>query len=135
MGRTLAAAALAALAPFTIACSDESFPAPPEDVLTSEEAVRAGEDLYRRNCSLCHGPSGHGDGPQAKSLNPSPADLRNLRGPRADPGYWFFRIKEGGKEGPLARDRSAMPAFGEHLSEEQTWQLVAFLNALVEGRR
>jgi mono/diheme cytochrome c family protein len=132
MGRTLAAAALAALA---AGCSDESFPAPPEDVLTSEEAVRAGEDLYRRNCSLCHGPSGHGDGPQAKSLNPSPADLRNLRGSRADPGYWFLRIQRGGKEGPLARERSAMPSFGEHLSDEQIWQLVAYLNALVEGQR
>jgi putative copper resistance protein D len=128
MGRTLAAVALAALA----ACSDESLPVPPEDVLKSEEAVRAGEDLYRRNCGLCHGPSGHGDGPQARSLNPSPADLRNLKGPRADPGYWFFRVKEGGKEGPLARDRSAMPGFGEHLTDEQIWQLVAFLNALVE---
>jgi len=132
MSQTLAAVALAALA---IGCSDESLPTPREEVLTSEAAVRAGEDLYRRNCSLCHGPSGHGDGPQARSLNPSPADLRNLRGPRADPGYWFFRIKEGGKEGPLARERSAMPAFGEHLSDEQIWQLVAFLNALVEGRR
>jgi mono/diheme cytochrome c family protein len=68
-------------------------------------------------------------------LNPSPADLRNLRGPRADPGYWFLRIQEGGKEGPLARERSAMPGFGEHLTDEQIWQLVAFLNALVEGRR
>ncbi len=132
MGRTLAAAALVALA---AGCSGESVPAPPEDVLTSEEAVRAGEDLYRRNCSLCHGLSGHGDGPQARSLNPSPADLRNLRGPRAVPGYWFLRIQRGGREGPLARERSAMPAFGEHLSDEQIWQLVAYLNALAEGRR
>jgi len=132
MGRTLAAVALAALA---AGCFDEALPTPREEVLTSEAAVGAGEDLYRRNCSLCHGPSGHGDGPQARSLDPSPADLRNLRGPRADPGYWFFRIKEGGKEGALARDRSAMPAFGEHLSDEQIWQLVAFLNALVEERR
>jgi len=132
MGRTLAAVALATLA---AGCSDESLPTPREEVLTSEAAVRAGQDLYRRNCSLCHGPSGHGDGPQARNLDPSPADLRNLRGPRADPGYWFFRIKEGGKEGPLARERSAMPGFGEHLSDEQIWQLVAFLKALVEGRR
>ena len=132
MARTLAAVALTALA---AGCFEESLPAPREDFLTSEDAVRAGEDLYLRNCILCHGPSGQGDGPQAKSLNPSPADLRNLRGPRADPSYWFFRIKEGGKAGALARDRSAMPAFGDHLTDEEIWQLVAFLNALVEGRR
>jgi mono/diheme cytochrome c family protein len=127
--------AVSALLLFSLGCADESFPTPPAEVLTSHAAIRAGEDLYRKNCSLCHGPSGHGDGPQAKSLDPPPADLRNLSGARADRGYWFLRIQRGGKEGPLARERSAMPGWGEHLTDEQIWQLVAFLNALAEGRR
>jgi mono/diheme cytochrome c family protein len=126
---------VAIFALWTAGCAEEGFPTPPPEMLTSDAAVRAGEDLYRKNCSLCHGPSGHGDGPQAKSLDPPPADLRNLSGARADRGYWFLRIQRGGKEGPLARDRSAMPGWGEHLTDEQIWQLVAFLNALAEGRR
>jgi mono/diheme cytochrome c family protein len=132
MAPILAAVLLVALA---LSCRDQPLPAPPQDLLSSEEAMRAGEELYRRNCSLCHGPSGHGDGPQAKTLYPPPADLANLRGERADRSYWFYRIKEGGKAGSLARDRSAMPGFGEHLSDEQIWELVAYLNALAEGRR
>jgi putative copper resistance protein D len=132
MGRGLAAAAVATC---VAGCADEGFPAPPANVLASDESVRAGEELYRRNCAICHGPSGHGDGPQAMSLDPAPADLRNLSGPRADRGYWFLRIQRGGKDGPRARDRSAMPGWGEHLTDEEIWQVVAFLDALAEGRR
>jgi mono/diheme cytochrome c family protein len=129
------ALAVSAVLLWTVGCADDSFPTPPGEILTSDAAIRAGEDLYLKNCSLCHGLSGHGDGPQAKSLDPLPADLRNLSGARADRGYWFLRIQRGGKEGPLARERSAMPGWGEHLTDEQIWQLVAFLNALAEGSR
>lgn len=115
-------------------CRGERFPAPPSGTLSSSESIRAGKVLYEKNCSICHGPSGHGDGPQAKGLNPSPSDLRNLSGPRADPGYWFLRIKEGGKNGPLPRDRSAMPAWGDHLTDEQIWELVAYLKSFTGAR-
>lgn len=130
MGRALAIALLAA---WSAACSTgERFPSPPAEILSSAEAIRAGEALYRKDCQICHGPAGHGNGPQAKSLSPSPADLVNLSGPRSDRGYWFLRIKEG-KQAPLARPGSAMPSWGQHLSDEQIWQLVAFLNALAGG--
>jgi mono/diheme cytochrome c family protein len=129
------AVAVTALVLWTAGCADDGFPTPPAEILKSDAAIRMGEDLYRKNCSLCHGPSGHGDGPQAKTLDPPPADLRNLSGARADRGYWFLRIQRGGKEGPLARERSAMPGWGEHLTDEQIWQLVSFLDALAEGRR
>jgi mono/diheme cytochrome c family protein len=125
----------AALFCWMAGCADDSYPTPPAEVLGSEAAVKAGEVLYQKNCSLCHGPSGEGDGPQARSLDPPPADLRNLGGARADRGYWFLRIQRGGKDGPLPRERSAMPGWGEHLSDEQIWQLVSYLDAMVEGRR
>lgn len=131
MGRALA---IVAVAVGSFGCArDESFPTPPAELLTSDEAIRAGEVLYRKNCEICHGPAGQGNGPQAKSLDPAPADLLNLSGVRADRGYWFVRIKDG-KQAPLARPRTAMPAWGDHLGDEQIWQLVAYLNALAEGR-
>lgn len=132
MGRTLIAASWLGFALWIAGCAEEGFPVPPGDVLSSEDALRAGADLYRRNCSICHGPSAHGDGPQARSLDPSPADLRNLKGARANRGYWFLRIQKGGKTGPLARERSAMPGWGEHLTDEEIWQIVAYLNELAE---
>ena len=37
----------------------------PNPVLASLESVRGGEVLFRRYCTTCHGPDGHGDGPLA----------------------------------------------------------------------
>lgn len=34
-----------------------------------------GAKLYEANCAMCHGASGHGDGPAAASLKPAPRDL------------------------------------------------------------
>jgi mono/diheme cytochrome c family protein len=126
----------AALTVMTTRCTGtgETFPTPPAEVLSSPDAIRTGEALYERSCTICHGSSGHGDGPQSKGLSPAPSDLRNLQGMRAERGYWFLRIKRGGKDGPLPRERSAMPAWGDHLSDAQIWDLVAYLNALEEGR-
>jgi len=108
------------------------FPEMPAAVASSREAAIRGEALYRRNCTICHGVAGHGDGLQAASLRPPPADLRNLRGVRAEPGYWFFRIKEGGKRAPLARSGSAMPGWGDHLSDEDIWDIVVYLTSFVK---
>ena len=117
-----------------LGCSTPGFPEPPPGLFSSENAIRAGERRYQKDCSLCHGPGGHGDGPQARSLDPAPSDLRNLSGRRSEPGYWFFRVKEGGKAEPLARARSAMPAWGDHLSDREIWEIVAYLSVLKEGR-
>jgi len=37
----------------------------PNPVPASLESVRGGETLFRRYCTTCHGPDGHGDGPVA----------------------------------------------------------------------
>jgi high-affinity iron transporter len=34
--------------------------------------------LYQSQCSACHGPQGHGDGPAGVSLDPSPSDFHDL---------------------------------------------------------
>lgn len=90
--------------------------------------------MYVKSCAVCHGPSGYGDGPQARNLRPPPADLRSLKGVRAEPGYWFFRIKEGGHKEPFARPGSAMPSWGDHLSDQEIWQVVAYLKSLTEDQ-
>jgi len=37
-----------------------------------------GRQLYAENCAQCHGPVGRGDGPWAKGMTPTPADLTML---------------------------------------------------------
>lgn len=48
-------------------------PSPQQPAATTASA-RA-EVLYQANCASCHGPDGHGDGPTAATLRPSPRDF------------------------------------------------------------
>lgn len=89
----------------------------------STETVRAGADLYRSHCAVCHGQRGLGDGPAATGLNPPPSNLRHkLSMPMFGDDYLFWVISEGGQ-----RNGSAMPAFKSVLEERLRWQLVAYL--------
>jgi len=48
-------------------CVDSSMPGP-----------REGAKIYDENCVICHGTSGHGDGPLAADYTPAPANLTTL---------------------------------------------------------
>ncbi len=83
--------------------------------------LAAGRQLYQANCVPCHGASGTGNGLIAAGMNPRPADFTQhmIPGKHTD-GQVFLWIK-GGVPG------TAMPAWGERLSEEQIWQLITYL--------
>jgi mono/diheme cytochrome c family protein len=57
---------------------------PPVDVMKmgvpSESLVERGRELYRANCSSCHGDNGMGDGPSAATMNPKPRNFHSLQG-------------------------------------------------------
>lgn len=89
-------------------------------------AADAGSQLYKSYCATCHGESGMGDGPAAKSLNPPPLPIATEMDQVSD-DYLFWRISEGGGMAPF---RSAMPAWKAILSEEQIWQVIVFLRTL-----
>jgi mono/diheme cytochrome c family protein len=46
-------------------------PAPPPEPVAEDPAATARE-LFRVRCSVCHGPTGRGDGPGGAALNPKP---------------------------------------------------------------
>ena len=108
-------------------------PAPPPEyagkknpMAANAAAVDAGKKTYNVYCSSCHGEGGKGDGPAAPSLNPRPQDLAGHETEMTD-DYMFWRIHEGGMMEPF---RSSMPAWKDALSDEQIWQVVAFLRTL-----
>lgn len=57
-------------APTPLTAPPWSGPAPS----TLSPAAEA-EDIYRTRCAMCHGDSGHGDGPSARMLQPKPRDF------------------------------------------------------------
>jgi mono/diheme cytochrome c family protein len=85
-------------------------------------AVTAGEEIFMSSCQTCHGPEGHGDGPASSALNPAPKNLAELQADVGD-DYLFWRITEG-------KDGTSMIAWEGILTEDQIWQIVAFIRTL-----
>lgn len=83
-------------------------------------SVRRGEALYPIWCARCHGVDARGGG----AFDPPASDL--TRAARSD-AYVFWRITKGGHGDPIC---SQMPAFETSLSEEERWDLVAYVRSL-----
>jgi len=94
-------------------------------------AIGRGRELYRRHCEACHGADGRGTGPLAASLAHRPADLTNHfhRPPHDGDAYLFWRVSEGGTVEPFRGMGSAMPAFKGVLSEDERWDVLAYVHA------
>jgi mono/diheme cytochrome c family protein len=86
------------------------------------EAAAAGAEVYKVNCESCHGPQGHGDGPAGVALDPAPKNLPE-RAAQVGDDYLHWRINTG-VEG------TSMVAWKGILTDEQTWQLVAYIRTL-----
>jgi mono/diheme cytochrome c family protein len=86
------------------------------------DSAAAGAEVFKVNCESCHGPQGHGDGPAGAALEPPPQNLPELAAQVGD-DYLFWRINTG-VEG------TSMVAWKGILTDEQIWQLVAFIRTL-----
>lgn len=110
---------------FTVLVAAEGEESGPLNPYTaSSKVIESGRVTYQNHCVSCHGATGQGDGPQAVSLPGEPADLTEhmVIGKHTD-GQIFLWIRNG-------IPNSAMPAFGQELSEEEIWQLVTYLRTL-----
>ena len=99
-----------------------------EPLPTRPPSVERGAIVFRERCAACHGETGRGDGPKAKSLKgPPPANL-------ADPSVMgdkslldiFRRIA-------IGTPGTAMPEFAEDVSAEDRWAVASYVQALQYG--
>jgi len=87
----------------------------------SESNLNAARQLYSDECAQCHGATGKGDGPEARSHYPLPADLTDAKLlSNVTDGEIFYQISEG---------RRPMPSFKGRLTENQRWQLVLLVRS------
>ena len=89
-------------------------------------SVDRGAALYAENCTLCHGATGHGDGPAAAGLPIRPADLTEAHLFAHSPGDLFWWVGHG-------RDEGVMPGFARILSPDQRWDVINFIRARAAG--
>ncbi len=93
-----------------------------------------GRGLYVSYCQLCHGTGGKGDGPLAKAMKISPADLTTTVRSRSD--TILMKIITGeGRQTITGRDRhnllsDAMPEWKDIFNESQVKSLIAYLRFL-----
>jgi mono/diheme cytochrome c family protein len=89
----------------------------------------AGRLLYATYCVHCHGQRGAGDGRLAATLARRPLDLRTVDAVgRAD------QLVESIRGGGSPEHARYMPDWGRVFSDQQLWDLIAYLPALRAGR-
>ena len=87
----------------------------------TESNLNAARQIYVDECAECHGDRGRGDGPQARSHYPLPADLTDPKLlANAPDGEIFYQITVG---------RRPMPSFKRRLTDDQRWQLVLLVRS------
>jgi mono/diheme cytochrome c family protein len=87
----------------------------------SASNLQAARELYLNDCAQCHGDRGKGDGPEARTHSPLPADLSDAqRMCTVTDGEIFYQISEG---------RRPMPSFKNRMTQDQRWQLVLLVRS------
>lgn len=89
--------------------------------LNNATMIREGAEHYSEMCVSCHLAPGMPDNELRPGMNPKPPTLATI--PPESPAEQFWIIKHGLK-------MTAMPAWGRTHSDEEIWNMVAFLQQL-----
>jgi mono/diheme cytochrome c family protein len=93
-------------------------------------SAKAGKAVFNKNCAVCHGETGKGDGVAAAGLNPRPANF--LEAARSStPREKQVRIVTNG--GASEKLSPLMPAFGEMLSDQQIADVVSYVREVIQA--
>ena len=108
----------------------EDYLARTNPVASDPASAKAGEALFAggqrtANCAACHGREGDGKGTLASQFDPPPRNFRCTQTIEGVPDGQLFWIIRFGSPG------TAMPPH-PRLSEEQVWQIIAFLRNLAK---
>jgi len=89
-------------------------------------SIVSGAKLFADDCTTCHGAEGRGDGPQAKGMAITPADLtaQHLFGHSDGELFWWLSHGIDGPDGHLV-----MPGFADQLDDDDRWALIDYIRA------
>jgi mono/diheme cytochrome c family protein len=99
-------------------------------VSANPQSIAAGQAIYQKSCSVCHGPTGMGDGSIVKSLKPDAKKPSNLVDASWDHGSTDGEIFS------VIRDGIGGPNFGmmkpqkDKIKDTDIWNLVNYVRSL-----
>jgi mono/diheme cytochrome c family protein len=109
---------------YTQAALDSIAPLLTNPLQPTPEVLARGREMYDRNCTICHGPGGLGDGPVvAQGGGPFPFATNLVTGlpvARSD-GYLYAVIDVG---------RGLMPGYGPRITHADRWAIVMYMRQL-----
>jgi mono/diheme cytochrome c family protein len=99
----------------------DRLPHPDPPVPVDEANLLAGARVYREQCAVCHGLPGGNKTSIASGMFPKPPELfRGMGVTDDDPWESYWKVENGIR-------MSGMPAFKDHLTETQIWQVIVLV--------
>jgi mono/diheme cytochrome c family protein len=87
-------------------------------VASNDASIKAGQSVYARNCAMCHGKNGLGDGPKVRALKTVPNNFTLADFQNQTDGEHFYKTKTG---------RGDMPKYEGKLTDNDIWNVVNFM--------
>lgn len=96
--------------------------------------AKKGEAIYLKRCWWCHGKKGGADGPAASFLIPPPRDftLGMYKYKTSEPKAEIVRDEDLFREITNGMPGTGMPAWNDILSEQDRWDVVAYIKSLTD---
>jgi high-affinity iron transporter len=101
---------------------------PPAAPAASPESITNGAALYKRQCVMCHGATGVGDGPAAKTLKGKLPALNDKAVMSKLTDAQIHEAITAGKKTEIGN----MPALGKRLKPEEITDIVNFVRTLAK---
>jgi len=94
----------------------------------SPESITSGAALYKRHCVMCHGATGQGDGPAAKTLKGKLPVLSDKATMAKLTNEQIHEVITNGKKTEIGN----MPALGKRLKPEEITDIVNYVRTLAK---
>jgi len=94
----------------------------------NQKPIDRGKMIYQSRCLECHGPEGRGDGEKSPSLSPRPGSLVSAATSAKSDRELLRTIQHG-------KPRTAMPAWKDILTEEESREVLQYIRSLVRFSR
>jgi mono/diheme cytochrome c family protein len=93
-------------------------------VTADATSIAAGQTLFVKYCSSCHGDTGKGEGMMGEELDPKPANLTDADWKHGSSDGEIFTVVSNGVKG------TGMKSFSKKLTIHQIWDVVNYVRSI-----